>query len=85
MSAEGLLVRHNVSGADAEVDFGEVWVDLAGQRVKCYLFAFRLTYSGPAVHRISRSCGEGPHAAGELSGHESHLPGGASEDAPCRR
>ncbi|MFJ8531758.1 IS21 family transposase [Streptomyces sp. NPDC093591] len=55
---EGFLTRHNAPGADAEVDFGEVWVDLAGQRVKCYLFAFRLAYSGRSVHRISRSCGQ---------------------------
>ncbi|MFJ9566062.1 IS21 family transposase [Streptomyces fuscichromogenes] len=57
-AAEGYLIRHNAPGADAEVDFGEVWVDLAGQRVKCYLFAFRLAYSGRAVHRVSRSCGQ---------------------------
>ncbi|WP_427925258.1 IS21 family transposase [Streptomyces sp. cg40] len=56
--AEGYLTRHNVPGADAEVDFGEVWVDLAGERVKCFLFAFRLAYSGRSVHRISRSCGQ---------------------------
>ncbi|MEU8893509.1 hypothetical protein [Streptomyces sp. NPDC048442] len=55
---EGYLTRHNVPGADAEVDFGEVWVDLAGERVKCFLFAFRLAYSGRSVHRISRSCGQ---------------------------
>ncbi|MGW9033178.1 IS21 family transposase, partial [Streptomyces sp. NPDC055722] len=56
--ADGYLTRHNAPGADAEVDFGDVWVDLAGQRVRCYLFAFRLAYSGRAVHRISRSCGQ---------------------------
>lgn len=55
---EGFLTRHNVPGADAEADFGEVWVDLAGERVKCHLFAFRLAFSGRAVHRISRSCGQ---------------------------
>ncbi|WP_210583232.1 transposase [Streptomyces sp. GESEQ-35] len=55
---EGYLTRHNVPGADAEVDFGEVWIDLAGERVKCFLFAFRLAYSGRSVHRISRSCGQ---------------------------
>ncbi|WP_210590690.1 hypothetical protein [Streptomyces sp. GESEQ-35] len=32
--------------------------DVAGQRTRCYLFAFRLAYSGKAVHRISRSCGQ---------------------------
>lgn len=55
---EGYLTRHNVPGADAEVDFGEVWIDLAGERVKCFPFAFRLAYSGRSVHRISRSCGQ---------------------------
>jgi transposase len=52
------VTLHNVLGADAEVDFGDVYVDLAGQRTRCYLFAFRLAYSGKAVHRISRSCGQ---------------------------
>jgi len=55
---EAFLTRHNALGADAEVDFGDVYVDLAGQRTRCYLFAFRLAYSGKAVHRISRSCGQ---------------------------
>lgn len=49
---------HNAPGSDAEVDFGKVWADLAGQRLKCCLLAFRLAYSGRAVHRISRSCGQ---------------------------
>ncbi|WP_069757808.1 IS21 family transposase [Streptomyces sp. LUP47B] len=55
---EAFVTRHNALGADAEVDFGDVYVDLAGQRTRCYLFAFRLAYSGKAVHRISRSCGQ---------------------------
>ncbi|MGN9789404.1 hypothetical protein ACTMTF_49040 [Nonomuraea sp. ZG12] len=38
-------------GEEAEVDFGEVWVDLAGRRTKCYMFVFRLSYSGKAVTR----------------------------------
>ncbi|MFG2133005.1 hypothetical protein ACGFNV_35110 [Streptomyces sp. NPDC048751] len=33
-------------------------MDLAGQRTRCYLFAFRPAYSGKAVHRISRSFGQ---------------------------
>ncbi|MFD4562176.1 IS21 family transposase [Streptomyces sp. NPDC058469] len=56
--AEAFVTRHNALGADAEVDFGDVYVDLAGQRTRCYLFAFRLAYSGKSVHRISRSCGQ---------------------------
>ncbi len=45
-------------GAEAEVDFGDVTVRLAGELVTCYLFAFRLSYSGKAVHRIFASCGQ---------------------------
>ena len=54
----GFVIRHNQPGMDAEVDFGEAWVDLAGERTKCYLFAFRLAYSGKAVHRpVDRTTG----------------------------
>ncbi|MBC9719584.1 IS21 family transposase [Streptomyces sp. TRM66268-LWL] len=56
--AAGFVIRHNRPGMDAEVDFGEAWVDLADQRTKCYVFAFRLAYSGKAVHRITTSCGQ---------------------------
>jgi transposase len=45
-------------GQDAEVDFGEVWVRLAGVSTKCYLFVFRLSYSGKAVHRMFASAGQ---------------------------
>ncbi|MGP3965966.1 IS21 family transposase [Nonomuraea sp. 3N208] len=45
-------------GEEAEVDFGEVWVDLAGRRTKCYMFVFRLSYSGKAVHHVTLSCGQ---------------------------
>jgi transposase len=55
---EAFVTRHNALGADAEVDFGDVYVDVAEHRTRCYLFAFRLAYSGKAVHRISRSCGQ---------------------------
>ncbi|MFF0087762.1 hypothetical protein ACFYR1_50380 [Streptomyces canus] len=55
---EAFVTRHNALGADAEVDFGDVYVDLAGQRTRCYLFAFRLAYSGKAVHRpVDRTIG----------------------------
>ncbi|GAA3505610.1 hypothetical protein GCM10019016_127230 [Streptomyces prasinosporus] len=45
-------------GTEAEVDFGDVTVRLAGELVTCYLFAFRLSYSGKAVHRIFASAGQ---------------------------
>ncbi|MEU5510809.1 hypothetical protein [Streptomyces fungicidicus] len=43
---------------EAEVDFGDVTVKLAGEVVTCYLFSFRLSYSGKAVHRVFASCGQ---------------------------
>jgi transposase len=45
-------------GAEAEVDFGEVTVNLRGEPVTCMLFAFRLSYSGKAVHWIFISGGQ---------------------------
>ncbi|XXZ52749.1 IS21 family transposase [Streptomyces cavourensis] len=54
----GFVIRHNRPGMDAEVDFGEAWVDLAGERTKCFVFALRLAYSGKAIHRITTSCGQ---------------------------
>ncbi len=46
-------------GHEAEVDFGDVTVCLGGELVTCYLFSFRLPYSGKAVHRVFASCGPG--------------------------
>lgn len=45
-------------GAEAEVDFGDVHVMLAGKMIKVYLFSMRLSYSGKAVHRVFASCGQ---------------------------
>ncbi|MFE5541968.1 IS21 family transposase [Streptomyces sp. NPDC056519] len=45
-------------GAEAEVDFGDVTVKLAGELVTCYLFAFRMSYSGKAIHRVLASAGQ---------------------------
>ncbi|MFK4687786.1 hypothetical protein [Streptomyces pristinaespiralis] len=33
-------------------------VRLGGELVTCYLFSFRLSYSGKAVHRVFASCGQ---------------------------
>jgi transposase len=45
-------------GVEAEVDFGDVWVTLAGVSTKCFLFTFRMSFSGKAVHRVFASCGQ---------------------------
>ncbi|SDS42216.1 Transposase [Actinoplanes derwentensis] len=64
--ADGFIIRHNRPGADAEVDFGEVVICLAGIMTRCHLFAFRLAYSGLSVHRVTVSCGQEAF----LEGHE---------------
>jgi transposase len=61
-------------GQDAEVDFGDVYVDLAGVRTLCYMFVFRLSFSGKAVHRISAS--EGQEAFFEGHAHAFRVLGG---------
>ncbi|AVT31295.1 IS21 family transposase [Plantactinospora sp. BC1] len=52
------VVQSHAPGAEAEVDFGDVWVEVAGEKLKCFLFAFRLSYSGKAVHRVFASQGQ---------------------------
>ncbi|MFJ7280986.1 IS21 family transposase [Kitasatospora sp. NPDC098663] len=55
---EAFVPQTHKPGAEAEVDFGDVTVRLAGELVTCYLFAFRLSYSGKAVHRVFASAGQ---------------------------
>ncbi|WLQ38357.1 IS21 family transposase [Streptomyces castrisilvae] len=55
---EAFVPQTHKPGVEAEVDFGDVTVRLAGELVTCYLFAFRLSYSGKAVHRIFASAGQ---------------------------
>lgn len=49
---EVFVPQAHLPGEEAEVDFGEVWVVLAGVRTKCHMFVFWLAYSGKAVHRV---------------------------------
>ncbi|WP_073814665.1 hypothetical protein [Streptomyces sp. CB02261] len=39
------IPQSHVPGAEAEVDFGEVHIVLAGVPTRCYLFSFRLSYA----------------------------------------
>lgn len=56
--AEVFIAQTHRPGVEAEVDFGEVWVKLAGTATCCHLFTFRLSFSGKAVHRVFASCGQ---------------------------
>ncbi|MCM0616598.1 IS21 family transposase [Paenarthrobacter sp. TYUT067] len=49
---EVFVPQDHAPGAEAEVDFGEVWVVLKGVKTKCHMFVFRLSRSGKAIHRI---------------------------------
>ncbi|SDH41528.1 Transposase [Arthrobacter subterraneus] len=49
---EVFVPQEHAPGAEAEVDFGEVYVVLNGVKTKCHLFIFRLSHSGRAIHRI---------------------------------
>jgi len=44
--SEVMVPQEHAPGAEAEVDFGEVYVILAGVKTKCRMFTFRLSYSG---------------------------------------
>ena len=56
--AEVFVPQSHHPGDEAEVDFGEVVVRLAGQDAGCFLFCLRLSFSGKAVHRVSLSGGQ---------------------------
>lgn len=53
-------------GEEAEVDFGDVTIELRGKRLVVWLFALRLSFSGKSVHRCSLSGG----LEAFLEGHE---------------
>ena len=49
---EVFVPQEHPPGAEAEVDFGEVWVMLRGVKTKCHMFVFWLAHSGKAIHRL---------------------------------
>ncbi len=49
---DGFVPQAKEPGAEAEVDFGDVLVELAGHLARCYLFAYRLSFAGKACHRV---------------------------------
>jgi len=57
-SVEGFVPQAKEPGAEAEVDFGPVTVNLAGTMTACHLFAYRLSCSGFGVHRVYASCAQ---------------------------
>jgi transposase len=64
--AEVFVPQDHAPGAEAEVDFGDVWVILAGVKTKCHMFAFRLSHSGKAVHRVYPTQGQEAFLEGHI-------------------
>jgi transposase len=75
---QAFVPQTHLPGAEAEVDFGDVWVDLAGEMTKCFLFTFRLSYSGRAVHRVFASQGQEAFIEGHV--HAFTMVGGVPTD-----
>jgi hypothetical protein len=63
---EVFVPQEHAPGGEAEVDFGDVWVDLAGVRTRCYMFAFRLSNSGKSVHRVYPTCAQEAFLEGHI-------------------
>lgn len=63
---EAFIPQEHAPGAEAEVDFGDVWVDLDGARTRCYMFAFRLSHSGKSIHRIYPTCAQEAFLEGHI-------------------
>jgi len=74
--SEVFVPQSHRPGMEAEVDFGDVAVRLAGEQVVCYLFSLRLSYSGKAVHRVFASAGQEAFFEGHI--HALSVLGGIS-------
>ena len=69
-SVAGFVPQAKEPGAEAEVDFGEVFVSLDGQLTKCYLFAYRLSLSGKSCHRVYASQAQEAFLEGHVAAFE---------------
>ncbi len=66
----GFVPQYHRLGAEAEVDFADLWVRLAGAMTKCFLFTLRLSHSGRAVHRVFASQGQEAFLEGHVAAFE---------------
>jgi transposase len=66
----GFVPQCHPPGAEAEVDFADLWVRLAGEMTKCFLFTFRLSCSGKGVHRVFASQGQEAFLEGHVAAFE---------------
>ena len=71
---EAFILQTHRPGEEAEVDFGEFWIRLAGVPTKGFMFALRMSFSGKAVHHVFASQGQEAFIEGHL--HAFDLLGG---------
>lgn len=69
-SVAGFVPQVKEPGAEAEVDFADVTVELAGRAARCYLFGFRLSCSGKGCHRVYASCAQEAFLEGHVTAFE---------------
>ena len=67
---DGFVPQAREPGAEAEVDFGDVTVELGGQLARCFMFACRLSYSGRACHRVFASQAQEAFLEGHVTAFE---------------
>ena len=66
----GFVPQTHEPGAEAEVDFHDLWVILRGVKTKTALFTMRLSFSGRAAHRASLSQGQEAFLEGHVDAFE---------------
>jgi Mu transposase-like protein len=69
-SVAGFVPQAKEPGAEAEVDFADVFIELAGRLARCYLFGFRLSCSGKGCHRVYASCAQEAFLEGHVTAFE---------------
>jgi transposase len=67
---QGTVPQEKQPGEEAEVDFADVWLDVAGQRRKCVLFTLRMSYSGKAIHRVYATASQEAFLEGHVEAFE---------------
>ncbi len=63
---EAMVPQIHAPGAEAEVDFGELWALVAGTMTKLWLFSLRLSHSGRAIHRVFATQAQEAFLAGHI-------------------
>ena len=71
LATVAIVPQEHLPGAEAEVDFGEFWIDLAGTRTKVFIFVFRMSHSGKAIHRVYPTLSQEAFLEGHVAAFES--------------